>query len=238
MPDDDTTAIFRRSWSLYDFITERNYMFHREIYAEVARLLRQRAQLGAYRMLDLGCGNARYLAPCLEANPPLAYTGIDLSESALAEAQTWLSALPNITLDQKDLLEAVEAPGDPHDLIFSGFALHHLDTAAKQRFFHAAASRLVPGGWLLLIDIMRDLDQSRAAYLHSYVSFMTTHWLELPPDQFAEARAHIEAHDYPETLPTLEAMAQSAGFHSMQPVSQYGHHQVLLFTMPGAAPSP
>ena len=32
MPDDDTTAIFRRSWGLYDFITERNYMFHREIY--------------------------------------------------------------------------------------------------------------------------------------------------------------------------------------------------------------
>ena len=39
MPDDDTTAIFRRSWGLYDFITERNYMFHREIYGEVARLL-------------------------------------------------------------------------------------------------------------------------------------------------------------------------------------------------------
>ena len=34
MPDDDTTAIFRRSWGLYDFITERNYMFHREIYGK------------------------------------------------------------------------------------------------------------------------------------------------------------------------------------------------------------
>ena len=53
MPDDDTTAIFRRSWGLYDFITERNYMFHREIYGEVARLLLQRAQNGGYRLLDL-----------------------------------------------------------------------------------------------------------------------------------------------------------------------------------------
>ena len=142
MPDDDTTAIFRRSWGLYDFITERNYMFHREIYGEVARLLLQRAQNGGYRLLDLGCGNARYLASCLEAAPPLTYTGVDLSESALLEARDWLAALPNIKLDQRDLLEAVEAAGEPHDIIFSGFALHHLDAGAKQRFFHAAATRL------------------------------------------------------------------------------------------------
>ena len=234
MPDDDTTAIFRRSWGLYDFITERNYMFHREIYGEVARLLLQRAQNGGYRLLDLGCGNARYLASCLEAAPPLTYTGVDLSESALLDVRDWLAALPNIKLDQRDLLEAVEAAGEPHDIIFSGFALHHLDAGAKQRFFHAAATRLPPGGWFLLVDIVRDPHQSRTDYLASYIDFMTANWLELPPDQFAEARAHIEAHDYPETVAALEAMSHAAGFHYMQSLTRHGHHQILLFTMPAA----
>ena len=38
------------------------------------------------RLLDLGCGNARYLAPCLKRFPPTIYEGVDLSEAALAEA--------------------------------------------------------------------------------------------------------------------------------------------------------
>jgi SAM-dependent methyltransferase len=230
MPADDTTAIFQRSWNVYDFITERNYMFHREIYAEVARLLQQRAHTGAYRMLDLGCGNARFLAPCLEAAPPIAYTGIDLSETALAEARTWLPVLPEVKLVQQDLLEAVEAAGDPCDVVFSGFALHHLDSDAKQRFFRATARRLTPGGWFLFVDIIREEDQSRAAYLHSYIGFMAANWTELPADHLAAARAHIEAYDYPETVPTLEAMARAAGFHAVEPISRHGHHQVMLFT--------
>lgn len=228
---DNITALFRRSWSLYDLITERNYMFHRELYADVARLLRERAQMGPYRMLDLGCGNARFLAPCLKASPPLTYTGIDLSESALAEAQIWLSALPDVKLVKSDLFQAVQIPGEPLELIFSGFALHHLDAASKQQFFQAAATRLAPGGWFLLVDIMREADQSRGEYLQSYVSFMTANWTELTEEQFAEARSHIEAYDYPESFTTLEAMARAAGFHSAEPISRHGHHQVVLFRM-------
>ena len=37
-------------------------------------------------LLDLGCGNARYLAPCLKRLPPAIYEGVDLSEAVLAEA--------------------------------------------------------------------------------------------------------------------------------------------------------
>ncbi|MEK7843432.1 MAG: class I SAM-dependent methyltransferase, partial [Pseudomonadota bacterium] len=70
MTSADSTAIFTRSWSLYDLITEFNYMSHQEIYAGVEELLRLRADQGHYRLLDLGCGNARYLAPCLQRLPP------------------------------------------------------------------------------------------------------------------------------------------------------------------------
>ncbi|MGB9093053.1 MAG: hypothetical protein WCB93_02965 [Gallionella sp.] len=61
----EATAFFARSWSVYDRIAEHNYMSHREIYAKVAELLKQRKDRNEYRLFDLGCGNARFLASCL-----------------------------------------------------------------------------------------------------------------------------------------------------------------------------
>ena len=102
----EPVAIFTRSWSLYDLITEHNCMFHREIYAGVGELLRSRADRGEYRLLDLGCGSARYLAPCLKRSPPLVYEGVDLSEAALTEAREYLAGLPGETsLIQGELLQ-------------------------------------------------------------------------------------------------------------------------------------
>ena len=86
-------------------------MFHQEIYQGVGQLLKLRDDVGRYRLLDLGCGNARYLAPCLQQFPPALYEGVDLSEAALAEARGYLAGLPDpvVTLTQGDLLEAVAA---------------------------------------------------------------------------------------------------------------------------------
>lgn len=232
-PSDDITAIFRNSWSLYDLITARNYMYHQEIYAAVADLLRQRAPLGPYRILDLGCGNARFLAACLQAAPPSAYLGVDLSAAALEEAASWLASIPNTTLLQADLLEALEQESPkapPHHIIFSGFAIHHLTTEAKQRFFHAAATHLTNDGIFILVDIVRGPGQTRAEYLQSYITFMQTRWTDLSPAQFQEAQTHIESFDYPETLEDLTTMARTAGFQTIQPISQHGHHHILVFS--------
>ncbi|WP_395745341.1 hypothetical protein [Prosthecobacter sp.] len=39
LSQEDNTALFRKAWTLYDAISEKNYMFHREIYAHVTGLL-------------------------------------------------------------------------------------------------------------------------------------------------------------------------------------------------------
>ncbi len=104
MTHTESTEIFTRSWSLYDLITEHNYMFHREIYSGIEDLLKQRDDHENYRLLDLGCGNARYLAPCLKRLPPAIYEGVDLSEAALAEAREYLAELPGqVVLTHGDL---------------------------------------------------------------------------------------------------------------------------------------
>ncbi len=229
MPDDET-ALFRQSWSLYDAISERNYMFHREIYDHVTELLCQRHQSSSYHILDLGCGNARFLAPCLKAAPPASYDGVDLSASALAEARGYLEEVSNVCLHHKDMLQAVESTDAAFDIIFTGFAVHHLDSAAKQQLFHECAQHLAPGGQFIMVDVVREEEQSREQYLDGYLNFMRTQWTEVIPEHLEEACAHVAAYDFPETLSTLAEMAKLAALSKTELISRYERHHVLRFT--------
>ncbi len=227
---DDQTALFRKSWTLYDAISEKNYMFHREIYAQVADLLCQRYQKGPYHLLDLGCGNARFLAPCLQAAPPASYDGVDLSLSALDEALTYLNGIPNTALHHQDMLQAVEDTDSAFDIIFTGFAVHHLDAAAKQQLFHACAQHLSPGGQFIMVDVVREEDQTREHCLEGYLNFMRTQWTEVLPEHLDEACAHVAAYDFPETLSNLTHMAKQAALTKTQLISRHAQHHILRFT--------
>jgi len=231
LSQDDNTALFRKAWTLYDTISEKNYMFHREIYAHVTRLLQQRHAQGPYHLLDLGCGNARFLSPCLRVAPPASYDGVDLSAAALDEARTHLNGLANAALHHKDMLQAVEDTDSAFDVIFTGFAVHHLDAAGKQRLFTACAERLAPGGQFILVDVVREEGQTREQYLDGYLNFMRTQWTEVLPEHLDEACAHVAAYDFPETLADLAQMAKHAALSKPQIIGRYQQHCILRFTV-------
>lgn len=224
---DDETTLFRKTWTLYDAISEKNYMFHREIYTHVSDLLRQR---GEYSLLDLGCGNARFLAPCLHAHPPASYDGVDLSAVALEEAALKLSCLPNVRWHETDMLEALQKEDRCFDVIFSSFAIHHLSTEDKQQLFHATARRLSPGGVLIMVDVVREEGQSREHYLDGYLGNMRASWTAVPPDELEQACAHVASFDFPETLADLTRMAEAAGFSKAHVVDRFAQHHVLVFS--------
>ncbi|ARO88291.1 class I SAM-dependent methyltransferase [Nitrosospira lacus] len=231
MTSPEPTDIFTRSWSLYDLLTEYNYMFHKEIYQEIGELLKLRGDQGYYRLLDLGCGNARYLAPCLKQAAPALYEGVDLSEAALTEARGYLADLPGqVILTHGDLLEAMESTEKTWNVIFTGFAIHHLMPDEKIRFFHAAGRCLSENGWLILVDVVREEHQDRESYLNRYLKFMRETWTKVPQDQLEEACAHVHDHDYPECLSTLREMAAGAGLRSTRLISRYAQHHTLLFS--------
>jgi SAM-dependent methyltransferase len=233
MSSPESAAIFTRSWSLYDLLTEHNYMFHRQIYAGLEEVLALRAASSCrspYRLLDLGCGNARFLAPCLKRTPPASYQGVDLSAPALAEARENLAGLPGeVVLVQGDLLEAVDSTTERWDILFTGFALHHLMTEQKARFFRAAGRCLTETGWLILVDVIREENQDRETYLEGYLRFMREEWTAVPREQLEEACAHVQDHDYPEPLSTLQEMAREAGLPHMQLIGRHAQHHALLF---------
>jgi SAM-dependent methyltransferase len=231
MTSAEPTTIFTRSWSLYDLLTEHNYMFHHEIYSGIRDLLELRNDKEHYRLLDLGCGNARYLAPCLKGSPAALYEGVDLSEVALAEAREYLAELKGqVILTHGDLLEAVESTGKTWDILFTGFALHHLMPDEKVRFFRAAGRCLSENGWLILVDVVREENQDRESYLDGYLKFMREKWTHVPQDQLEEACTHVHDHDYPERLSTLQEMAGAAGLNCTRLISRHAQHHTILFS--------
>jgi len=227
----ESTTFFTRTWSVYDQIAELNYMSHREIYAKVAELLKLRKDRKKFWLLDLGCGNARYLAPSLKQSPPVLYQGVDLSDTALEEARTYLAELTcPVVLSRDDLLEAVESTDKKWDVIFTGFALHHLTLEQKARFFQAAGKCLSDNGWLLMVDVIRKANQSRKDYLDDYLRRMRERWTEIPSDQLEAACEHVATYDYPEYLSTLREMSKASGLKKSRVIGRYGQHYAVLFS--------
>jgi ubiquinone/menaquinone biosynthesis C-methylase UbiE len=227
---EDETHLFRTSWSLYDALSEKNYMYHREIYAHIASLLQQRHENGGYSMIDLGCGNTRFLAPCLKVAPPARYDGVDLSSTALDEARSHLSGLENITLHCKDMLHALHEREEASlDTIFSSFAVHHLGVAEKQQLFHACARVLAPGGVFILVDIAREEGESRQQYLDTYLHTLRSQWTAVRPEDIDAACAHVAAYDFPETVADLQQMGTNAAFRESTLVERFAQHHVLVF---------
>lgn len=222
----DTTRLFRSNWGLYDGLAAANYMFHREIYGEVARLLGERHARGPYSLIDLGCGNARFLAPCLTPRPPRAYTGVDLSGPALDEARRMLADLSGVELVESDMLARLESDPGGRDVVFSGYALHHLDSDRKRRFFAAAFRSLTPGGMMILVDVARAPGEERAAYIAGYLRMMREEWTAIDRAQVEQACAHVAAHDFPETVADLEAVARDGGFGSVRLLCRHRQHHL------------
>lgn len=231
-PADPRSELFRSSWPLYDVVIGANYMFHREIAAEVGRVVAGFSGCGGYAVLDLGCGNARSLVAALHDNPPAQYVGVDVSRPALDEAAVLLSGLPQVRLIEQDMLayaEALAAQGEKFDLIHSSFAMHHQDATDKARLFQAMAGALAPGGSVLLVDVVRGPGQSRERYLESYLRVVEREWRMLSADQMRELREHVTACDFPETLAELARMARDAGLGEARLLARYQQHHVILF---------
>jgi cyclopropane fatty-acyl-phospholipid synthase-like methyltransferase len=226
---ENPTALFEKAWNLYEAIAIGNHMSHREIYALVAKRLSQLYVKGGYRMLDLGCGDTRFLEPCFSFSRPALYQGVDLSEAALGLARKRLDYLGKTSWAKQDLLEYMKHDTGKYDVIFSGYAVHHLSTASKTELFATASNHLEPGGCFMLVDVIREPEQTREDYIIAYLSQIRNNWPGLTAEMVDEACAHVAAFDFPEGLETLDLLAQRAGFQKGIVHAKFGPHAFIEF---------
>jgi SAM-dependent methyltransferase len=225
----DPIYIFRKTWGTYQKVISNNLMFHREITAAVRNMFRTRP--GLLNVIDLGCGDAAHIGKMLSPGQVSEYFGCDLSPYALDVARINLEPFGiSVKLLCREMIAVLrEAPENHFDLVYSGFALHHLPIEGKQAFFMECRRILRPNGCVILVDVMREEGKARPEYLDDYNGSVATEWMALTRSERDQVQEHITNCDFPETPTALQELARNAGLKNSRRLEKRTWHEAWCF---------
>ncbi|MEI6757694.1 MAG: class I SAM-dependent methyltransferase [Chlorobium sp.] len=224
----DPVYIFRKTWATYQKVIKNNLMFHREILISVRELLESRP--GPLNVLDLGCGDATHIGKVLTPGQVSEYCGCDLSPYALDVARKNLEPFGiSVNLLCRDMVAVLkDAPENHFDVVYSGYALHHLSTEEKQTFFKECRRTLRENGCVILVDLMLEEGVARPAYLDSYNGVVAKHWKALTHNERDQVQEHIRNCDFPETPSVIQMLASNAGLTNCRRLEKRTWHEAWL----------
>jgi len=225
----DPIYIFRKTWGTYQKVISNNLMYHREITGAVRNIFK--AHPGPLNVIDLGCGDAAHISKILKPGQVAEYCGCDLSPYALDVARNNLEPFGiRVNLICRDMIAVLrEAPANHFDLVYSGYALHHLPFEGKQEFFTECRRILRENGCVILVDVMREEGQARPEYLDDYNDAVATQWDALTKAERDEVQEHIRNCDFPETPSVLQSIAQNAGLKNSRKLEKRTWHEAWCY---------
>lgn len=159
MPAERGSALFDRWAATYDdFVASRRFPLDAHA-AVVATVLEHLALRPGVRVLELGAGTGLLTAQLLCARARV--LAIDLSPAMLERAR---ARAPGADLRLLDVSAPGWATALPQvDRITASYLLHEFPLAQQRAVVEAAASRLAPGGWVVLGDVGFATTDSRDA---------------------------------------------------------------------------
>jgi len=209
--------LFNQQLNIYQKVLHGNYMGHCEIYDILHNFLVNYLQK-PFKMLDLGCGDACFIAQALANTNIASYTGIDLSEIALEIAQSNMAIIPcEKHFQQGDFSELtdefLQQKEGSFNVIMASFALHHLLLPKKDVIFREIAKLLSADGIFVLIDVIRKESEERETYIERYLDDVKKRWSMLSPQEYLIVKNHISSSDFPETPQTLYELGIKHNFN-------------------------
>ncbi len=114
-------------------------------------VLREIVNPDVRHILDLGCGDGRLLALCLDCAPNATGLGRDFSPPMLERARERFAGDDRVTFVTHDLREPLPSVG-PCDLVVSGFAIHHLEDDQKYARYAEVFALLEPIGMFVNVE--------------------------------------------------------------------------------------
>jgi len=232
LPALNPVEIFLKSWQVYQDIIKHNYMFHRELSETTQNALERIKPDTSLKILDLGCGDASMALPLLAKDRIELYTGCDLSQPALDIARSRLEKkdIPHRLVCEDMVAVASEQPDTSVDVVFSSYALHHLNAIDKERLLRDIARILAPGGAFMLIDIFRDPGEDRVAYIDNYMGSLRRDWHLLTEDAQCLVINHATEFDYPEPPEFYSTRCLKFGLNNGHLLSKHTWHEAWIFT--------
>jgi ubiquinone/menaquinone biosynthesis C-methylase UbiE len=122
----------------------------------LARALKGRDQRRV-QLIDLACGNGRFLAQVLEAFPRIPATGLDLSPAYCDEARRRLEKWPQVEI-VNGAVEQAPFEDEGADAITCVYLFHELPPRVRRDAIRQAARILKPGGVFVLADSIQTGD--------------------------------------------------------------------------------
>lgn len=222
--------LFNRHWAIYQAVVKSNVMFHRQ-FADMARgVFEAQSKAGALDILDLGCGDGAHIQGVLETVPVHSYTGYDLSGSALGIAHASLEpVIPVLHLLEGPMEKLIEQEHAGFDVVYSGYAVHHLSDDGKAELLKRVHDRLRPGGVFVLVDVYREEGQTREAYLDAMSAWIQHTWDCLDQEQKGMIFEHLRGFDFPAMRSMVTGWGREAGFDvNWNPAFDKWHHGVVM----------
>jgi ubiquinone/menaquinone biosynthesis C-methylase UbiE len=106
-------------------------------------------------VLDVACGNGRFLAQVMEAFPRLQASGLDLSPAYLEEARARLKPWPQVELIAGKA-EAIPAEDGAYDAVTSVYLFHELPPRVRREVAREIARVVKPGGSFVFVDSIQE----------------------------------------------------------------------------------
>jgi len=202
---------FSKSWAVYQKILSANYMFHNEFVGLTIAALQ--AINRPIHLLDIGCGDAIPILPLLNSCNVQSYTGYDISDRVLQECAANLSTVSfpvNLYCGSMEKLLADES--GVFDVVYSSYAIHHLQDEAKASLYKRIAELLKAEGSFIYTDVYREEGESLSDYRKAYSDNINTYWNELNPEDKKEVIHHLNQFDFPAQEGYMLQKAAEAGF--------------------------
>ena len=162
----------------------------------LARALKGRDQRGV-SLIDVGCGNGRFLRQILAAFPRLPATGLDLSPAYCAEAKTRLADWPKTEI-VTGAIEQAPFEDASFDAATCVFLFHELPPRVRREAAREIARVVKPGGVFVFADSIQYGDEANLERMLEYFPvgfhepYFSTYQTENLPALFAEAGLQLE----------------------------------------------
>lgn len=244
-----TVTVDWQTWLQRWDAQQSNYLPDREHTLRLILDIVERLAGPTPRLLDLGCGPGSLLGRARHRFPRADLTGVDLDPFLLELAR---QALPDsATYIQANYCEEGWLDEGTFDAITSVSAIHYLSPTQLDPLLATLASRLRPGGILVIADTLR-LDPNQRPQLDRLAVDLRQHlwdgggapanaetWTEwwqsahTEPafknllNHRAKALAALTEPEFAVTLPTLTAALTTAGFTETAALHQSADHHVI-----------
>lgn len=217
--------LFANNWNVYQKIIFKNYMLHLEFGNASRETLELLDNEFGLTVLDMGCGDAHQMAQVLEGFKVNEYVGYDLAEPALKIAAENLGGkAAQVVLKQGKMEQLIKEEVQSFDLVYTSYALHHLQDDAKNKFLKDCYQRLKPNGRMIHIDVARKKGQSREAYIADYLKLIRDEWTLLNSEDFHLVEEHIHQCDFPASIDALQEWMVATGFSIENYLEGDGRH--------------